>query len=301
MQHASSPPKAGSGKGAFALFAGSIAYAFANFGRLLLWAFPLPLFGFAFSYLLDGPSMLGGMDLLDAAEQSGFDEGPSSAIDDEKFESNGEGMSAEPLAKGLFGLLLAVPVQFSVQRNLLLGSPLVRPAYPMLYTSRLVWRYAALVIMLSFLVWIVLFVHGALLSRFLPEDPAQASFGLVLLSYAFLGTALLVFMKLSPAPALLAKGDPSPLRASWRATRGGLFRLLGLYLLCMLSLAFVSAISVLALGGMAREGFVEPLLIAVEAVSFMWVIVLAAAPALYLKTLEDGGAAFGGAGGASAG
>jgi len=257
-----------------ALFGDVARFVLDNFGRLLLWGLPIPLYGLA-------------LELSETAE----------------------GGAAEPshlgLALGLgltlLGLLLVVPLQFNVQRHLLTGAPLDKPPYLTLFASGAVWRYAALLLALTGAVAILLAASGALLYASIethPGDFRAISAAPMIGSFALFALTIYLGLKASVAPALLAEGDAHPIRGSWEATRGGLTRLLSLYSAATFSFLVMIFMVGFALGiGSAIDSALDLdipqavsdalLVVAWEIFTFALSVTLATIPCVYLCARDE--------------
>jgi len=274
-------------KGVLAMFGEIMSFSLVNMGRLLLWALPVPLYGLALTiFAPDEPPSEESLPSDPSGLQSSAEGG---ATLDATSQIPSLVPTPEALGLLLLGFLVVVPLQFGIQRHLLTGAPLGRPPYLLLYTSRMVWRYAALLLGIA-LATLALYAAGAsLFSMAVVADPVGGqppTFSVLPMvgSIALLTLTVFVAFRMFVASSLLARGDAHPIRGSWDATRGGLLRVLALSLLTM----FVYTVAAAPISVLLHEpGGPNPVsVIVMEIFSFFWVVVAAAMPCVFLRARE---------------
>ena len=275
--------------GVLRMFGGAIMYAAVNFGALLRWALPVPLLIFLVFPFWYEPLPY---EWLSPGDEKGGDIGG---------EMNGAEDSgwrrAAWILPTLFVFLLAMPLYLGVQRHMLLGAPLGSVPYVRTFASAGTWRYALLYFVVFVLIMFFLsFICGFITRLFmrladmweLPFLGQELWFPAVVFSFPVWLLALFLWVKISLGPSLLARGESSPLRRSWRVSKGGLLRLTGLYVLFWLAEQIIYVPLGLMLGDRVEWGISAPLFLLYAIAKTFLTIFEAAVPCLYLRSVGLG-------------
>ncbi len=272
------------------LFSLSLSHAFSQFWILLRWAYLVPVAGLVILLLFD-VSMLPSEDGATNDPLLPLDGGATPDVSLPNLERMAERFTFGTLL-GLVFVVVSAPLQFRVQRQLLVAEPPLAASYQMMYTSQLVWKYIFLALMIAALPAVAPATLFMLLSALEPSaspDSLPEGLGRSLLVVTVLAAACLyILFRIMPAPALLAIGCPDPLKLSWEVVKGNVFKLFLVSMAGLMAIGIIEAVvfgflGLLAIG--AVTGWIE--MVFHQAFRFLTVIFLAAVPAYFLKSVED--------------